>query len=64
MNVLTKEIAILCGKPMQIKLEDSSGGTEKTKQVKKQEEPKKNEEKREEEDILDTLDIPINFVEE
>lgn len=63
MNVLTKEVAMLCGKPMQIKLEDASGSIDNTKQMKKQEVPKIKEEK-EEEDILDTLDIPINFVEE
>lgn len=61
MSVLTKEISILCSKPMQVKLEDASG-------VKVNAVPEKKESKevtsKEPEDILEDLDIPINFVEE
>lgn len=63
MNALVKEVSIICGKPMQIKLEDVSTQNVKINPVKKEikQEPKieKNEE-----DILDGLDIPINIIEE
>jgi len=62
MNILTKEISIICGKPMQIKLEDAGGTKVDTKEpVKEIKRPQ--EQKQEPEDILD-LDIPINIVEE
>lgn len=66
MNVLSKEIAIVCGKPMQIKLEDASGNKESVKKVSSTPIQVKEEVKEEEdeEDILSSLDIPINFVEE
>lgn len=64
MNVLTKEISVLCGKPMQIKFEDASSQNKTaTKQENRVVKTNAKEEKQEE-DILDTLDIPINFVEE
>lgn len=63
MNVLTKEISIVCGKPMQIKLEDTGGVKQTVTKVNTAPAPKQSEAKQEE-DILDTLDIPINFVEE
>lgn len=64
MNVLNKEIAIICGKPMQIKLEDASGEV-KPKQVQKQVPniPTLTEQK-EEINPLDELDIPINYIDE
>ncbi len=64
MNALVKEVSIICGKTMQIKLEDASSNTEavKTKKQEIRQEPKI--EKNEEEDILDGLDIPINYIEE
>ena len=75
MNILTKEISVVCGKPMQIKFEDASGTKAKPQEVKeiKQEikvekhiEENTQVEKKEEtgEDLLESLDIPINFVEE
>lgn len=67
MNVLTKEIAMACGKPMQIKFEDASGEKpEKVQvQIQKDHEPKKESKAQEsEEDILNSLDIPINIMEE
>ncbi len=76
MNVLTKEISVVCGKPMQIKFEDASG-TKSKPQVKEDKKEIKEEhlevsinnaqvEEKEEtgEDLLEGLDIPINFVEE
>ena len=68
MNLLTKEISLICGKVMQIKLEDASTSKETTKKINtpKIQEEKKTEEKAEEneEDILNSLDIPINIIEE
>ena len=66
MNVLTKEISIVCGKPMQIKFEDaSSEGTSKTNtQTVNQSEVKHTQIEESEEDILGSLDIPINIIEE
>ncbi len=68
MNVLTKEISIVCGKPMQIKFEDASGMKGNKHKENKQEEKIINKEENvsEEtgEDILEGLDIPINFIEE
>lgn len=77
MNILTKEISVVCGKPMQIKFEDASG-TKARPQVKENKKEIKVEEhtetsindvqgdEKEEtgEDLLESLDIPINFVEE
>lgn len=63
LNILTKEIATICGKPMQIKFEDASGSKVQTKKA-AIEEPKVSIPKEEPEDILESLDIPINFVEE
>ncbi len=60
MSALTKEISIICGNPMQIKLEDSSGG----KQIKEKVPSIPKSEVHEELDILDDLDIPINIIEE
>ena len=62
MNVLTKEVAMVCGKPMQIKLEDASGA--KKENTSKTAPKPKIEEKKNEDDILDSLDIPINYIEE
>ena len=62
MSVLTKEISIVCGKPMQVKLEDAAG--EKQTVTPAKENVIKQEEEKKEEDILETLDIPINFIEE
>ncbi len=62
MNVLTKEVAMVCGKPMQIKLEDASGA--KKENTSKTALKPKIEEKKNEDDILDSLDIPINYIEE
>ena len=62
MSVLTKEISIVCGKPMQVKLEDALG--EKQTAPKIQEKVIQQEENKKEEDILESLDIPINFIEE
>ncbi len=68
MNSLTKAISVACGKTMNIKLEDASGGV-----VEKNVAPKQNINKPEtqvtenkpiEEDELSALDIPINYVEE
>lgn len=62
MSVLVKEISMVCGKTMQVKLEEGTvinKTTEKVKQNIIKEEPKQDEE-----DIIGTLDIPINFVEE
>ncbi len=64
-SALTKEISIIYGKTMQIKFEDASG-IRQTAQVKEkmQEKPKKVVQEESEEDILESLDIPINIVEE
>ena len=59
MNILMKEIAIMCGKPMQIKFEDASDSQKK--EEKKTVESK--EENQEKNDLMD-LDIPINIIEE
>lgn len=60
LNILTKEIAIICKKPMQIKFEDAKGEKPASvmPKVEKKIEPK------EDEDILSGLDIPINIIEE
>ncbi len=63
MSVITKEVSIVCGKPMQIKLEDASGSKKITPQPQVKVEPVL-EENNKEEDILESLDIPINFIEE
>ena len=63
LNLLTKEISVLCGKTMQIKFEDASGSKVVEKQNTRQE-PKALEPKEGPDDILESLDIPINFVEE
>lgn len=65
MEVLKKQISIICGRPIQIKLEDCGGQVkgakiQKTSPAQKQESPRKEKE----EDILSSLDIPINFIEE
>ena len=63
MSILTKEISIICGKPMQIKLEDAKvSNAAPAKQVYNKTED--TNQKEQPEDILDGLDIPINFVEE
>lgn len=62
MSILIKEISVVCGKPMQIKLEDA--GQVKPKTVSVQEEIIQNPKEEADEDILENLDIPINFIEE
>lgn len=63
LSVLTKEISILCGKTMQIKFEDASH--EKTgSKPSPRPTPKVQTVQEEPEDILEGLDIPINFVDE
>lgn len=76
LNVLNKEVAMICGKPMQIKFEDASQSNtvkntyikQETKQNIQQETNigtvTKQQEDLEEQDDLSDLDIPINFVEE
>lgn len=66
MNILTKEIAITCGKEMNIKFEDASGEKKVNAKVQKVPEPKVEEHKLQEteEDVLEGLDIPINVIEE
>ena len=79
MNVLIKEISMICGKPMNVKLQDAGGSINKTKiytQTKEEPIKEKVQQKEEqdgintnakiesEEDALSTLDIPINFIEE
>ena len=59
MSVLTKEVAIMCGKTMHIKLEDASTSNAKQEKV----ETNKEEEEQEKSDLMD-LDIPINIIEE
>lgn len=63
MSIITKEVSMVCGKPMQIKLEDASGGKKATPQPQVKAAPEV-EENNKEEDILESLDIPINFIEE
>lgn len=63
LSVLTKEISILCGRAMQIKFEDAShekAGAKPSPKIA----PKVQVPQEEPEDILDGLDIPINFVDE
>lgn len=70
LSLLTKEISKMCGKTMQLKLEDASGT--KQENVKKTSRPEIKEEKEteeinqenDEEDLLNSLDIPINIVDE
>lgn len=71
MNLLTKEISMMCGKTMQIKFEDASGvkpspakkiSTSEIKEEKKIE--KDNDEEDSGDDLLSSLDIPINIIEE
>ncbi len=64
MNVLSKEIAMLCKKPMQIKFVEGSSNVKSTKKETnvKKEVPKAKEET--EDDVLSNLDIPINIIEE
>ena len=78
LNVLNKEVAMICGKPMQIKFEDASQSntnTVKNTYIKQETKPNvqqetnigtvtKQQEDLEEQDDLSDLDIPINFVEE
>ena len=74
LNILNKEIAMLCGKPMQIKFEDASSGNSKASSSynKKEESPVKQEILKPEDessdnttdDFLEDLDIEINFVDE
>lgn len=61
MNILNKEIAMICKKPMQIKLEDAKIMKASPKKVKEKQEPIKQEEP---EDVLEGLDIQINYIEE
>ena len=65
-NLLTKEISIMCGKTMQLKFEDASGikqdNMEKSREIQIKKEKKT--EKNDEDDILSSLDIPINIVDE
>ena len=65
-SILTKEISMICGKTMNIKFEDASsaGKTETARNKKTQENPIEDKKEENEEDILNSLDIPINFVEE
>lgn len=62
-SVLTKEISIICGKPMQIKLEDAKVQKAAVAKPEYKEQASKQEQENPE-DILEGLDIPINFVEE
>ena len=66
MNILTKEVAMICGKPMQIKLQDASSGKSANNQVaqKSVASPISQSEQEDSSNILEDLDIPINFVEE
>jgi len=64
MNVLVKEISMVCGKPMQIKLEDGAGSKADTKKMPEPIQTKEPVKEESEEDILNSLDIPINIVEE
>ena len=70
MNILTKEISMMCGKTMQIKFEDAS--EMKQSNDKKSSKPEIIEEKiieetnkeNDEEDLLNSLNIPINIIDE
>lgn len=67
MAKITKEISMICGKTMQIKLQDAEGAKQNkvTKTVNQVPKVKETEIKQENpEDILGNFDIPINFVEE
>ena len=68
MSVLTKEISVICGKPMQIKLEDASGNgsanTAKTASIKTEIPKAQAQVTKEEPDSLEDLGIDINFIEE
>ncbi len=79
MNVLIKEVSMICGKPMNVKLQDAGGSASKTRgavqtkgeQIKEEIEPQKKQDEintntkiESEEDVLSSLDIPINFIEE
>ncbi len=66
MNILTKEVAMICGKPMQIKLQDASSGKSANNQVaqKNVASPISQSVQEDSSNILEDLDIPINFVEE
>ncbi len=59
MNILTKEISIICGKPMQIKFEDASDTNKQETKIQSD----SKEESEEKNDLMD-LDIPINIIEE
>ena len=63
MNVLIKEVSVICGKPMQIKLEEANVKSEESHSLVQS---AKNipVAKEEESNPLDDLDIPINFIEE
>ena len=62
MNVLIKEISIICGNTMQIKLKDASNG----EKVNNKEKEEKQDNIKEDQEVSDlsSLDIPINFIEE
>ena len=68
MSVLTKEISVICGKPMQIKLEDAAGNgsasTAKTASIKTEIPKAQVQTTKEEPDSLEDLGIDINFIEE
>lgn len=68
MSILTKEVSMMCGKDMHIKLQDASNGIKnnvsqantRASDAQLKEKPKKIDEISD----LDSLDIPINFIEE
>ena len=64
-SLLTKEISIMCGKTMEIKFEDAS---DEKKEIEKSTQTQNLKEdinqKNSEEDLLNSLDIPINIIEE
>ena len=62
LNVLTKEVSVLCGKTMRLKFEDASGA--KSSYVNQAPKVQKQSEPQDAEDILSSLDIPINYIEE
>jgi len=70
MNLLTKEISMMCGKTMQIKFEDASGMKQESVQklsvpeIKEEEKIEEVNQQNDEDDILSSLDIPINIVDE
>ncbi len=66
LNALNKEVAMICGKPMQIKFEDASSSNvnSTSNTITKEEKKVETLNKQEEQDDLSDLDIPINFVEE